>query len=86
MNNNEMVLNRFVIATFDNPTKYLLLKKGVYYFVDNLLSASKTEKRKLAEEIKQCFYLDTGLKEVELVILPIKVTYELINETMFKDQ
>lgn len=85
MYNSEMVLNRYVIATFDNPTKYLLLKKGEYYFVDNLLTASKTEKRKLAEEIKQCFYLDTGLKEIELVVLPVKVTYELINETIFKD-
>lgn len=85
MYNSEMILNRYVIATFDNPTKYLLLKKGEYYFVDNLLTASKTEKRKLAEEIKQCFYLDTGLKEIELVVLPVKITYELINETIFKD-
>ena len=73
-------LNKYVIATLTEETLYLRYFKGQYSFVDNLIECSKTTQRSLAEEIKMNFYRDTGLIDIELVVLPLKIEYRLVNE------
>ena len=73
--------NRYVIATLNNPTTYLCRYKGEYYFVDNLVQCTKFTSRDLAETYKHYFYQDTGLTNVDLVLLPLNIEYRLINET-----
>ena len=75
------VLNRYVIATFDNPTTYLCRYKNRYVFVENLAVATKTMDRETANDLKEYFYHDTGLRDIELVILPLKIEYKLIDES-----
>lgn len=81
MNNIRQELNRYVIATLTTETLYLRYFGGQYSFVDNLIECSKTTQRSLAEEIKMNFYKDTKLIDIELVVLPLKIEYKLINET-----
>lgn len=77
----ELVLNKYVIATFDNPTQYLVSEHfGKYSFTDNIQTATKTNSKKLANDVKNYFYQDTKLTDMELVVLPIKIEYKLINE------
>ena len=70
---------KYVIATLDNPTMYLkYLLDGKYSFVEDIEYATKTLKCKLANDIKDYYYKDTGM-DTELIVIPVEVTYELIN-------
>lgn len=73
-------LNRFIIATLTEKTMYLRYFNGQYSFVDNLSICTKTTERNLANELKYYFYKDTGLTDIELVVLPLKIKYIIINE------
>ena len=73
-------LNRYVIATFDNPTNYLSRYNGEYVFVDNLIECTKFTSKSTANQLKKYFYQDTGLTNIELVVIPLKIEYKLINE------
>ena len=74
-------LNRYVIATFGNPTTYLSRINRKYCFIDNLKECTKYATKSVANEIIKYFYLETKLTEIELVVLPLKIEYRLINET-----
>ena len=73
---------KYVIATLDNPTLYLkkIPAKKEYYFVEDIEVGTKAMSKKLAESILQYYYYDTGL-DTELVIVPIEITYEIIDDT-----
>lgn len=74
----ELVLKRFVIATFDNPTQYLISEHfGKYSFTDNIQIASKFTNKNIASTMKDYFYKDTNL-EIDLVIVPIEIEYSII--------
>ena len=73
-------LNRYVIATFDNQTNYLSRYNGEYVFVDNLIECTKFTSKGTANQLKKYFYQDTGLTDIELVVIPLKIEYRLINE------
>ena len=73
-------LNRYVIATLTEKTLYLRYFGGQYSFMDIFIECSKTTQRSLAEEIKENFYRDTKLVDIELVVLPLKIEYKLVNE------
>lgn len=73
-------LNRYVIATFDNPTNYLSKYNGEYVFIDNLIECTKFTSKSTANQLKKYFYQDTGLNNIELVVIPLKIEYSLINE------
>ena len=73
-------LNRYVIATFDNPTNYLSRYNGEYVFIDNLIECTKFTSKSTANQLKKYFYQDTGLNNIELVVIPLKIEYRLINE------
>lgn len=75
----EKKINKYVIATLNNPTLYLkkIPTKKEYYFVEDIESATKTVNEKLANLVLSYYYSDTGLN-TELVVVPIEITYEII--------
>ena len=76
----ELVLKRYVIATFDNPTQYLITEHfGKYSFTDNIQIASKFTNKNMANEMKGYFYQDTKL-ELDLVVIPIEIEYSIVEE------
>ena len=76
----EKKIRKYVIATLDNPTLYLKKTpaKKEYYFVEDIEVATKTMSEKLANSILSYYYSDTGL-DTELVVVPIEITYEIID-------
>ena len=77
----EKKVRRYVIVDVDNGT-YLYKKPGEirYVFVESIISATKTQKRNEAYFVMQCYRADTG-DPVELTVIPVDITYELIEET-----
>lgn len=74
----EKELNRYVIATFDNPTNYLVAKGNcTYSFIDNIQIATKFTRLQDARDV-----YDSCIKAYcfKLVILPLKIRYLLIEE------
>lgn len=73
---------KYVIATLDNPTLYLKKTpaKNEYFFVEDIEIATKTTSKNLAHSILSYYYSDTGMNN-ELVVVPIEITYEIIDDT-----
>lgn len=72
---------RYVIASLDDPTMYVKVwgnKK--YSLVDSLVPATKYADRGLANEMIGYYRESTGDMR-ELVVLPVMITYDLIDET-----
>ena len=76
----ESTLERYVIATLDNPTTYLIFKDENITFTRQISRATKTAGRNTANAIKNEFYAYTGRNDIELVVLPIKISYEIVKE------
>ena len=78
----EKKIRKYVIATLGCPTLYLkkIPSKKEYMFSEDIEYATKTMSANLAEQIKRYYYHDIGF-DVELVVLPMEITYELIDET-----
>lgn len=79
-NHLENVLDRFVIATLETPTRYLIFKDNNITFINNIARCTKTVSRTVACTIRDEFYAYTGMTDIELVILPVKISYEIIQE------
>lgn len=77
----EKKIIKYVIATLGNPTLYLKKKWGSpeYSFVEDIEIATKGIKKSVMEEVLKYYYIETRLN-TELVIVPIEITYEIINE------
>lgn len=72
----EKELYRYVIATFDLPTNYLVAKGNcTYSFIDNIQFATKFTNINDAKQVMMSC-TDT----IDLVILPMKVKYVLLEE------
>lgn len=76
----ESTLCRYVIATLDSPTTYLIFRDENITFTRQISRATKTAGRNTANTIKNEFYAYTGRTDIELVVLPIKISYEIVNE------
>ena len=76
----ESTLERYVIATLENPTTYLIFKDENIAFTRQISRATKTAGRNTANAIKNEFYAYTGRTDIELVVLPIKISYEIVKE------
>lgn len=76
----ESTLYRYVIATLDDPTTYLIFKDENIKFTNQISRATKTVGRATANSIKNDFYAYTGRTDVDLVVLPIKISYEIVKE------
>ena len=76
----ESVLGRYVIATLSSPTTYLIFKDDNITFTKQISRATKTAGRTTANTIKNEFYAYTGRTDVDLVVLPVKISYEILKE------
>jgi len=78
----EKKIRKYVIATFGTPTLYLkkVPSKKEYIFSEDIEIATKAMSQKVAEEIKNYYYEDMGY-DIEVVVVPVEITYELIDET-----
>lgn len=76
----EKTVRKYVIATLDNNTQYLRsLHWGKYTFSD-IEGCSKFNSLKLANEMINYYRSDTNDVETLLVVVPVEITYEIINE------
>ena len=76
----ESSIDRYVIATLDNPTRYLVFKDDNITFTTQISRATKTAGKATANTIKSEFYAYTKRTDIELVVLPIRISYEIIKE------
>ena len=76
----ESELIRYVIATLDSPTTYLIFKDGKISFTRHISRATRTVGRNTANSIRDEFYACTGREDIELLILPIRITYEILQD------
>lgn len=74
----EKELKKYVIADLSQPTNYLRsLGNARYCFVDNIVTATKFVNKNIANEIfNECM---TNFN-MDLVVVPISITYEIIEE------
>ena len=74
-------IRKYVIATTDG--KYLRkdMLSGKYYFIEDIEAATKAERLSVAKDFLKYYYFDTNMLNNELVIIPVDITYELIDET-----
>lgn len=77
----EKKVRKYVIATLGSPTLYLKKTptKNEYYFVEDIELATKTMSKVTGENVLHYFYVDTGIN-MELVVVPIEITYEIIDD------
>lgn len=74
----EKEIKKYVIADLSQPTNYLYsLKDAKYCFIDNIVSCTKFINYKTAKEI-----CDECIRNfnIDLVVAPIMITYEIIEE------
>lgn len=77
----EKKIRKYVIATLDSPTLYLKKVPGEnkYFFVNDVEMATKGMTRLMTNQIMDYYYLDTG-ENIPLVVIPVEITYEIIEE------
>jgi hypothetical protein len=77
----EKKARKYVIASLGNPTLYLkkTAGKSEYSFVEDIEIATKALKESVMNQVLRYYYLDTGL-DTELVVVPIEITYEIIDD------
>lgn len=74
----EKELKKYVIADLSNPTNYVMSKRnGRYCFIDNIVGATKFVNKSIAQVIcDEC----VRKYSIDLVVVPILITYEIIEE------
>ena len=75
----EKKIRKHVIATVDGQYLKKEVLKGEYCFVEDIEVATKIIDYFVAMDVLKYFYHDTGIN-IELVVVPVDITYELINE------
>lgn len=74
----EKSCTKYVVATFDNPTNYVMVRGlGCYSFIDNIVHASKYTNRDAANET--CNELSNRYN-IDLVVVPVRIDYVLLEE------
>ena len=69
---------RYVIATFDNPTNYVVAKGNCNYsFIDNIVVASKFVNQSDAYEVRNSL---VKTYDIDLVVLPMRIDYILLED------
>lgn len=74
----EKETKKYVIADLSQPTNYLhSLREGKYNFIDNIIVATKFINKNIAQQIcNEC----TRNFQIDLVVIPIIITYEIVEE------
>lgn len=74
----EKEVKKYVIADLSQPTNYLkTMRDGKYCFIDNIVVATKFVSKITAQEICNECIKNTN---IDLVVVPIMITYEIIEE------
>lgn len=74
----EKEIKKYVIADLSQPTNYLKsMRDGEYYFIDNIVVATKFVNRYTAQEICNECIRNTN---IDLVVVPVLITYEIVEE------
>lgn len=74
----EKETRKYVIADLSQPTNYILSSRnGNYCFIDNIVTCTKFLNKKIAQSICNECTKNTG---IDLVVIPIAITYEIIEE------
>lgn len=69
---------KYIIADLSQPTNYLRsLREGRYCFVDNIIASTKFVNKNVAQSI--CNECMRNLN-IDLVVVPIAITYEIVEE------
>ena len=75
---------RYVIATLEDKTRFIkVLGNKRYALMDSLVASTKYTTRKLANYMINCYRESTGDMQ-DLVVLPVLITYDLIDETEYQ--
>ena len=79
----EKRVKRYVMASVDTG-QYLVVIPGKhqYVFTKNIIQATKCKTPFDAKTVIRDYHIDTGDIEFNLVVVPLEITYELINETI----
>lgn len=80
----EKQIKRYIVATLEDPVRYLVVENGEVSFVKDIGRCTKAVSEQTATYIKDLFYVKTKRTDIELAIIPLNITYELIceNETI----
>ena len=74
----EKEIKKYVIADLSQPTNYLhSLRGGRYNFIDNIIVATKFVNKNIAQQI--CDECSRNF-QMDLVVIPIIITYEILEE------
>lgn len=74
----EKEIKKYVIADLSQPTNYLhSLRDGRYNFIDNIIVATKFVNKNIAQQI--CYECSINFN-IDLVVVPILIIYEIIEE------
>ena len=74
----EKEIKKYVIADLSQPTNYLhSLRGGRYNLIDNIIVATKFINKTIAQQIcNECI----RNFDIDLVVVPVLITYEIIEE------
>lgn len=74
----EKEVKKYIIADLSQPTNYLhSLREGRYNFIDNIIVATKFISKDIAQQIcNECI----RNFQIDLVVIPIIITYEIVEE------
>ena len=74
----EKEVKKYVIADLSYPTNYLhSLREGRYNLIDNIVVATKFINKEIAQQICNECIINFNM---DLVVVPISITYEIVEE------
>lgn len=78
----EKRVKRYVMASVDTGQYLVVIPvKNQYIFTNNIIQATKCRNAFDAKIVIRDYHHDTG-DDFDLVVIPLEITYELINETI----
>lgn len=76
----------YVIATLESPTQYLFSQNDNIFFTLDIARCTKMTDLSIARFIRDDFYARTHWYDFELAIVPLIISYELVNEDEEDDE
>lgn len=75
-------LTRYVIAILcDDCNRFMFRNNREYHFVEDAFEATKFISRGTAEYYINCYKIETGDVNAEMLVVPMEISYSLINES-----
>lgn len=77
----EHIDKRYVIATLDYPTRYFISQNNKLCFTTSIARCTKYASRDIAKFILEDFHTKVETLDTTLIILPLIISYELVDES-----